>query len=327
MNNIDIKCGYTCNSNCKFCACVFDRDDLIKKGQSIDLTTDQVKHLLISNQSKFDNCTLTGGEVTIRKDFVEILSLAGKLYKNVIIQTNGRLLYKRALSQAINNTPNVHCVVNVCGSNPILNDNISQSRHSFNQLIKSLAVIDPSKITLLMVIIKDNVHDIPNIVELASLYNIDRVSFVPIMTTAFEEGDHASLIAPLEDVNKYLLMAYNKAQQYHIVLKTFCGSFPMCKVDPKLWELFGDLENNNTTISVAVNETKSFDTTSERQNVHRIKPSQCGQCVLDCVCEGFVSGTVDITPNPISAPVKFDSSTNLLHKLRVLSLLFSMENG
>lgn len=327
MNNIDIKCGYTCNSNCKFCACVFDRDDLIKKGQPVDLTTDQVKQLLVSNQYKFDNCTLTGGEVTIRKDFVELLNLASNLYKNVIIQTNGRLLYKQALSQAINSTSNIHCIINVCGSNPTLNDKIAQCRHAFDQLSRSLSVIDPSKITLLMVVIKDNVHDIPNIVELASSYNINRVSFVPIMTTAFEEGDHASLIAPLKDVNKYLLSAYNKAQQYRIDMKTFCGSFPMCKVDPKLWELFGDLENTNTTISVAVNEIDSFNTINERQNVHRIKPPQCSQCVLNCVCEGFVSGTVDITPNPIIAPVKFDSSTNILHKLRVLSLLVSMKNG
>ncbi len=81
----DLKLGFTCNNNCVHCV-VTDKRAILKN----DLTTDEIKEILINKVKPIDdNVVFTGGEPTIRSDFIELVKFANANNINVHIQTNG----------------------------------------------------------------------------------------------------------------------------------------------------------------------------------------------------------------------------------------------
>ena len=62
----DLKVGFTCNNKCLHCV-VEDKKD------TKDLTLEEIKHIVDNNVAENDTVVLTGGEVSIRKDFYEIV--------------------------------------------------------------------------------------------------------------------------------------------------------------------------------------------------------------------------------------------------------------
>lgn len=81
MKYFDLKVGFTCNNNCIHCV-VSD-----KRGTK-DLTTKEVKSII--DTVPIDTAVgFTGGEATIRKDFIELLSYARETGHKTILQTNG----------------------------------------------------------------------------------------------------------------------------------------------------------------------------------------------------------------------------------------------
>jgi MoaA/NifB/PqqE/SkfB family radical SAM enzyme len=86
LKRLDIKTGFVCNNNCLFCVQADNKC-------SGNRTFEEIKKDLIDSKKRCDGVVLTGGEVTIRKDFFEIVALAKELgYKTIQVQSNGRIL-------------------------------------------------------------------------------------------------------------------------------------------------------------------------------------------------------------------------------------------
>jgi len=81
MDYFDLKVGFTCNNNCVHCV-ITD-----KKGTK-DLTTQEIKDI-ISSVPKGKVIGFTGGEATIRPDFIELLTFAKQTGHPTSLQTNG----------------------------------------------------------------------------------------------------------------------------------------------------------------------------------------------------------------------------------------------
>lgn len=92
----DLKVGYTCNNNCKHCVIDENRNFIIKQGLKQDLSYREIVELIDSQAfAEARLIVLTGGEITIRKDFIRILNYIKEKYgetKDIVIQTNGRKL-------------------------------------------------------------------------------------------------------------------------------------------------------------------------------------------------------------------------------------------
>lgn len=102
----DVKLGWSCNNNCKHCVVkpflfeIQEREPeniVLDSGFGMwckkDLSYDDIIELLQEN-SDVSSVVITGGEPTIRKDLVDILSWIyfNKPHVSVAIQTNGRNL-------------------------------------------------------------------------------------------------------------------------------------------------------------------------------------------------------------------------------------------
>lgn len=288
---IDIKLGYTCNSDCQFCACIFDKIDLENQGKAIDLTTKEVKQLLISCANQYDCCVLTGGEPTIRKDFLEILQLASSLYKEVNIQTNGRKISQSVAKFCQYN--NVHLSINIPSGIEEIYTKIVGSKHAFSDLKKSLDLLSPELITIICIVTKDNVQTLSSIVNFAIQYNIKSIAFLPLIATKDQYVDHYQYIANLTDTNQALLKCKDLCKQHGIMFKLGCGGFPLCELDKSMWLDILALSRDQIIQSIPVNQS-TFIADAERQSVNRhYVEGVCTDCFLQSICEGPVNGYED----------------------------------
>ena len=78
----DLKVGFTCNNKCLHCVVEGKKD-------TKDLTLEEIKHIVDNNVAENDTVVLTGGEVSIRKDFYDIVKYCYDKGHPVSIQTNG----------------------------------------------------------------------------------------------------------------------------------------------------------------------------------------------------------------------------------------------
>ncbi len=81
MTYFDIKVGYKCNNNCIHCVVAHARD---RK----EMTTQQIKSIIYERKEK-EYILFTGGEATIRDDFIDLIRYAKERGHNVALQTNG----------------------------------------------------------------------------------------------------------------------------------------------------------------------------------------------------------------------------------------------
>ena len=90
----DIKVGYSCNNNCVHCV-VTDHRDIIKRTQkTIDRTFDECKReIFVAKENGAEEIVLTGGEASIRDDFLDILTILHDKGLRVNLQTNGRVFH------------------------------------------------------------------------------------------------------------------------------------------------------------------------------------------------------------------------------------------
>jgi len=75
---VNIRLGHECNHACKFCT--------VYGSNEPTFSTDEVKKII--RETDAQTIVFTGGEPTIRPDFVELVKFADSLGKNIEIQTN-----------------------------------------------------------------------------------------------------------------------------------------------------------------------------------------------------------------------------------------------
>jgi MoaA/NifB/PqqE/SkfB family radical SAM enzyme len=81
MSYFDLKVGFSCNNDCVHCV-------VADKRSTRDLTTEEIE-AIIRNVPRGDTIGFTGGEATIRADFIELIRFAKETGHQVSLQTNG----------------------------------------------------------------------------------------------------------------------------------------------------------------------------------------------------------------------------------------------
>jgi len=128
----DLKTGYDCNCNCVFCVI---GDKLFTGDRS---TEECIRELELSRET-CDDVVFTGAEVTIRKDFFELVRAAKRLgYARIQVQTNGRMLAypdfaRRSVAAGVTEfSPSIH------GHTAKLHDGLVRAPGSFEQIVTAM---------------------------------------------------------------------------------------------------------------------------------------------------------------------------------------------
>ncbi|MBQ7567619.1 radical SAM protein [bacterium] len=136
MGSIDLKVGYSCNDACLHCVVDDFRDSLRDKHQPQDKTLDAIKAEMLDARARGSELTITGGEPTIRPDFVEIIRYARSLDYSICVQTNGRRLSDPKLADALQEFTKISYCIALHGHTAEIHDKITQRPGSFAETVK-----------------------------------------------------------------------------------------------------------------------------------------------------------------------------------------------
>lgn len=278
VERVDVKTGFKCNNRCRFCVQGNKRDLFGNK------STEEVKETLTSARKDAESIVFTGGEVTIRPDFLELVAYAKSLdFKVIQIQTNGRMLaYKEFARQTVEAGANEFSPA-LHGHTPELHDYLTEAKGAFKQTvraIKNLMELGQTVITN-TVVTRSNYRHLVEIAKILLGLRVQQYQFAfvhPVGTVAenfFSETPRMTLIEP------YVKRGLNLGLQRNVVAVT--EAIPFCFM--KGFE--------QCVAEQYIPRTKIFDArfvvedyTEFRLTEGKAHGPQCIECTWFQVCEG-----------------------------------------
>lgn len=278
MERVDVKCGFSCNNRCLFCV----QGD--KRYDYPDKTTAEVKAVLDTVGRESDSIVFTGGEVTIRADFAELVAYAKSVgFKHIQVQTNGRMFaakgYIERLIEAGANefSPALH------GHTPELHDYLVNAPGAFKQTVKGIQNLKAlgQVVVLNSVITRPGYRHLPDMARLFVALKVDQYQFAFVHALG-SAGAHFDAIVP----RKSLVEPYVKeglAIGIRSRLRVMTEAIPYCFMggfEPCVAERF-------------IPQTKIVDAdwvvedyTAYRWNEGKTKGPECPRCAYFAECEG-----------------------------------------
>lgn len=300
-----LRLGYTCNNKCVMC---YFSDKL----GTIDLSTEEVKkNILLAKKEDASMLLLTGGEPTIRNDFLTLLSYAIELgIPEIEVQTNGRMFYyeefvkKIADFQKGNNY--VGFLVPIYGHNERIHDAITRSPGSFKQTIQGIKNLleYEQRFVGKTVIMKSNYKYLPDIVKLLTDLNVKSMT---ITTVCVPEGASSRIkrtIPRFKEAIPYLYKALDTFGGKR--LKISLASIPLCLL--RGYESFVSEKMYYKTI-ISKDPNKEIREMKVPENVTRdfqnkTKLEKCKKCKLFSRCGGVWKEYVKMYGEGEFIPVK-----------------------
>ncbi len=136
---IDLNLGYNCNLKCRFCyyqTSMASRDKTARKALSTENAKKWIRFFRAKGVLEID---LTGGEPTIRKDIVELISYCREIgYKKVCLITNGVALADRSLCRNMVANGLNDILFSMHGPDSTMHDRQTQTRGSFRALVAGM---------------------------------------------------------------------------------------------------------------------------------------------------------------------------------------------
>ncbi len=290
---VDIKFGYSCNNNCIHCVIADHRERLRKEGKPIDRTTEEIKkHLKEAKELGASSVVFTGGEVTVRNDFLELLKFARSLGLGVGLQTNGRRFCdKNFAKNTLKIAPDMHFEIAIHSSKKENHDKITRVEGSFDQTIKgikNLINLGTKKLNFKVVISRLNFRNLPKIVELAKNFGLKRVDI------AFPHGMGNALkywfkIVPrYSEIKDFVIKALKIGEENGV--KVTYEAIPFCFLKgyensaSELHYLIQYLQGK-TTLLKQIGDPE-MDWQKDRIRI-KSKAKQCSNCKFFNICEGI----------------------------------------
>jgi MoaA/NifB/PqqE/SkfB family radical SAM enzyme len=278
VERVDVKTGFKCNNRCRFCVQGNKRDLYGNK------TTDEVKETLSSARKDSDSIVFTGGEVTIRPDFIELVKYASELgFATIQVQTNGRMLaYKKFAEQTVaaganEFSPALH------GHVPELHDYLTNAQGAFKQTVRAIRNLKElgQPVITNTVITRSNYRHLADIARVLISLKVEQYQFAfvhPVGTVAenfFSETPRMTLIEPFVKRGLSVGLQQNVVAVTEAVPYCFMSGFEKCVAEQY------------------IPRTKIFDArfvvedyTEFRLTEGKAHGPQCIECTWFSLCEG-----------------------------------------
>ena len=163
-----------CNLSCKHCY-------VYEAGDNGEMDTKTIFSLI--DQLAYQGgsaITISGGEPLLRKDIREIFSHAGEKL-SVRLLTNGLLMDKSIVQEMAR--LGMHVQVSLDGSNALIHDQI-RGKGTFSRLMEDIRLLKENglkdRLNLCTTIMKHNLNNVQQIIELANELSIKYVRFLPL---------------------------------------------------------------------------------------------------------------------------------------------------
>lgn len=285
---VDIKVGYSCNNDCFHCVIADKRRDLLLKTGNADRSKEEIfQHIEEAGLQGAISIVLTGGEVTIRRDFFEILEKALSTVETVIIQTNGRMFYYEDFAKKIANYTRAHITIAIHSADPEIHDWITGSKGSFQQTtigIQNLAKYGAGeRIGAKLVISKKNAGTLSKIIKLCSDIGCKSINIAFPHAMGNARLNFYECIPRYTDIKDEVIKTIEDSLELGVFVDF--EAVPLCFLTN--YETFAsELRMPQHTILKDLTHTDE-NYTKSRQTIAKRKGPQCIQCKFNLICEGI----------------------------------------
>jgi len=302
---VDIKVGYSCNNDCYHCVIADKRRDLLITKGTADRSTEEVmQHIEEAGKGGARSIVLTGGEITIRRDFFDILEKALATVQTVIIQTNGRMFYYEEFAKKMASYKRAHVTIAIHSTKPELHDWITGSKGSFKQTTQGVRNLVKygmkNRLGGKLVISKKNMDDITNVVMLCKELGCNSLNIAFPHAMGNARLNFYDCIPRYSEIKDEVIKATKKSLE--IGLHIDWEAIPLCFLSG--YETFAsELRlSENTELRDLTHIDKNY--TKSRKTRAKRKGPQCSKCKYNLICEGvwddYVEGydVSELTPVP-----------------------------
>ncbi|MBN2457562.1 radical SAM protein [Candidatus Woesearchaeota archaeon] len=275
---VDIKTGFVCNNNCRFCV------QAHKKRFGNRQTDDIKKDLREARKSDCKGVVFTGGEPTIRKDIVELVSYAKELgFGSIQIQTNARCLsYKpmciRLIDAGANEfSPALH------GHTAELHDYLTRAEGSFRQTTRAIMNLRElgQRIITNTVVVKPNYRHLPDIARLLVRLKVDQFQFAFVHAVGNAYTNYDEMMPSMAKAAPFLKSGLQLGLDNGVVV--MAEAMPFCLM--KGFERYcSEFYIPKTEIRDINDYDPSYENTRREQGKQKFE--KCRGCRYDLVCEG-----------------------------------------
>ncbi len=272
----DVKVGYSCNNHCKFCVQGRKREILSDK------TTEEIKKILSEARENCQEIVFTGGEPTVRPDFLELARYAKSLkFERIQVQTNGRMFaYKKFCQEAVKAGVNEFGLA-LHGHIPELQNYLTSSE-GFYETIQGIKNLKELRQLVLSntVITKSNYRHLPEIAQLLVSLNVDQFQFAFVHPLGSAQENFLAAVPRMSLVIPYVKKGL--AIGIKAGIKVMTEAIPYC--------LMSGYEKFIAERLIPSTEIYEFDTKINfdkvRPTLAKIKGENCRRCKFYNVCEG-----------------------------------------
>jgi MoaA/NifB/PqqE/SkfB family radical SAM enzyme len=280
----DIKVGYACNNRCVHCVIQDYRHALSAQGRA-DRTTQECLEL-ISNAANANirAVTITGGEPTIRKDFLTLVDAAREFGLEVQLQTNGRALRSMDLAKAVAARVRLVCVA-LHGPTASIHDQIAGPKDAFDETIsgiRNLVEAGVARIVLKTVVTRVNQGFLKEILEVAATLGLREANVAYMHGEGFPSNRYLSLAARFPALRSEIERCEQFADQAGMNLRY--EAIPLCHL-PSPWKAIemNYLQDKDYLFSMVGEQPRLW---NQLRRAAKAKGSRCSTCSLDELCEG-----------------------------------------
>lgn len=279
---VDIRMGYACNNNCRFCCVTSQR--------GLNLSTEQIKkNIDIGKDNGAVKIVFTGGEPTVRKDIYELVAYAKKLgFKHIVIISNGRMCSHMPALKKLVDAGLTRISYSFPDYRQDVYDYLTQVPGGYKQLMKAFENTKQVKLNVatITVINKLNYKELPRLTE--ELINIskDLKHFFAELVFINPEGNawkyRDELVPKISEVAPYVHESLDIAKQNGLILNV--EAIPLCYMEgyhDKVVEL--TMAKNRVFVD---DKGANYKYNESRRKEGKVKSDACKKCEHDGVCEG-----------------------------------------
>ncbi len=277
MNRADIKVGFACNNRCTFCV----QGD--KRLHEPPLSTEEILRRMAEARKRNQGLVLTGGEVTIRKDFLKLVRGARALgYTDIQVQTNGRRFWDPRFCEATIAAGATEFSPALHGSTAELHNRLTRAE-SFAQTAKGIVNLTRlgQRVITNSVVVRDNLHALSDLVALLYRLGVRHAQLAMVHPLGTAGQDIQGVVPRLDEASAPVAAAVKRGRAMGMTVVV--EAMPPCLLhdvpDAAVEEMIPFTE-------IFDGDVHLDDYATYRRGEGKRKSPRCTACVYDATCEG-----------------------------------------
>lgn len=231
---LSIETGFTCNSRCRYCTQLDYR--AIPQADKLDLSTEEIKERIrYAAENGYDQLGFSGGEPTIRPDFVDLIAYGRQYdFKRIGVTTNGRMFAYRRFAQQAMQAGLDGFTFSLHGHTPELHDTITTSKGALDQAMQGLRNIARMRerfgleahLMNNQILLPENTPHIKDVVAMLAPFGVRLFMIQPFIAQRSNVRDLGRFYVPYEDIVAAVEEALPVLERYGARIKPY--NVPNC---------------------------------------------------------------------------------------------------